>query len=249
MRRGRARTEIPGTLDLELARMRPSPAFLAALAAVLPSALAAQSPAAQSSAAPSPAAPPAALPPERARWIAELERDVWHPFLRGVRSDSAPLYVGVHSRDFRWVAPGSRGRIMDRAEYDADSRLVMRRRRDEGGSSEIDVRFLERNVTESFAAEKVVTRFAVRRPGREPEVGYGIAHYFSRREGDGVWRVLLRYASPDRATEATFGAAVPLATPGAGREGGEGAGDGPDARLPDARLPGAQRSTGVTVFR
>jgi hypothetical protein len=178
-------------------------ALVAALVAAAPAALPAQAPASPDSAA-------------RARWAAELDRDVWHPFVRGVRSDSAPLYVGVLARDFHWVAPGSRGRIMDRAAYDLDSRQVMQRRREEGGTSEIDVRFLERNVTERFAAEKVVTRFAIRRPGREPEVGYGIAHYFSRRE-DGVWRVVLRYASPERATEATFAAATPLAGDEAGR--------------------------------
>lgn len=147
---------------------------------------------------------------ERARRLAELDRDVWRPFVQGVNADSAPLYVGVHGRDFHWVAPGDSGRVMDRAEYDADSRAVMRRRRAEGGTSEIDVRFLERNATETFAAEKVVTRFVIRRPGREPQVGYGIAHFFSRRD-DGVWRIELRYGSPERATAATFDAAAPLA--------------------------------------
>ncbi|MGZ8377035.1 MAG: hypothetical protein ACXW61_11400 [Gemmatirosa sp.] len=149
-----------------------------------------------------------AQPTERDRRLAELDRDVWRPFVEGVRRDSAPLYVGVHGRDFHWVAPGDSGRVMDRAEYDADSRMVMRRRREEGGTSEIDVRFLERNVTESFAAEKVVTRFVIRRPGREPQIGHGIAHYFSRREG-GVWRIQLRYGSTERATAATFDAATP----------------------------------------
>lgn len=146
---------------------------------------------------------------QQAAQLAALDRDVWRPFLQGVRSDSAPLYVGVHGRDFHWVAPGARGRIMDRAEYDADSRMVMRRRREEGATIEIDVRFLERNVTATFAAEKAVTRFVLRRPGRAPETSYGIAHHFSRLE-DGVWRVLLRHGSTEPATEATFAAATPL---------------------------------------
>ena len=177
--------------------MRTATFLSAALLAAAPAGLPAQAPAPLDSAS-------------RARWAAELDRDVWLPYLRGVRSDSAPLYLGVLARDFHWVAPGSRGRIMDRAEYDADSRLVMARRQAEGRTTELDVRFLERNVTATFASEKVVTRYAIRRPGREPEVGYGIAHYFSRREGDG-WRVALRFASAERATEVTFAAATPLA--------------------------------------
>jgi hypothetical protein len=155
---------------------------------------------------------------ERERRLAELDRDVWRPFLQGVRADSAPLYVGVTGRDFHWVAPGDSGRVMDRAEYDADSREVMRRRREAGGTSEIDVRFLERNVTEAFAAEKVVMRYVIRLPGREPQIGHGIAHYFSRKE-DGVWRVQLRHGSTERATAATFEAARPLTADRVGRDG------------------------------
>jgi hypothetical protein len=152
-----------------------------------------------------------AQPTARARRLAELERDVWRPYLEGVRRDSAPLYVGVLARDFHWVAPGDSGLVMDRAAYDADSREVMRRRREAGGTSEIDVRFLERNVTEDFAAEKVVMRFVIRRPGREPQTWYGVAHYFSRKE-QGAWRVLLRHGATERATAATFEAAAPLTT-------------------------------------
>ena len=166
--------------------------------------------------APLPAQPQQPDPAARARWAAELDRDVWQPYLRGVRGDSAPLYVGVLARDFHRVAPGERGRIMDRAEYDLDSRRVMARRQAEGATTEIDVRFLERNLTATFAVEKVVMRYAIRRPGREPEVGFGIVHYFSRREAEG-WRVVLRFGSPERATEATFAAATPLVEEGAGR--------------------------------
>ena len=70
----------------------------------------------------------------RARLLAELDRDVRRPYMAGVRADSAPLWEGVLARDFHWVAPGPRGRIMDRAEYDADSRAVMHRRRAEGAA-------------------------------------------------------------------------------------------------------------------
>jgi len=156
-----------------------------------------------------PAAPDSA---ERARIIAELDRDVWRPWVRGVRLDSAALYVGVHAPDFRWIAPGPRGLVMDLAEYDRDSREVMARRKADGSSTEIDVRFLERNVRPDFAAEKVVTRWTIRRPGREPQTGYGIAHHFSRRE-HGAWRIYLRHGSTERATAEQFGAAEPVTEP------------------------------------
>lgn len=145
----------------------------------------------------------------RARLLAELDRDVWRPFVAGIRADSAPLYERVHARDFHWVAPGAAGLVMDRAAYDADSREVMGRRRAEGATTDVEVRFLERNVTPTLAVEKVVTRWAIHRPGRAPEVGHGVAHYFSRPE-QGVWRVFLRHGSTERATAETFARAAPV---------------------------------------
>lgn len=153
---------------------------------------------------------------DRAARLAELDRDVWRPFLEGVRLDSAELYVGIRARDFHWVAPGERGRIMDLAEYDDDSRQVMRRRRASGGSTELDVRFLERNVTATFAVEKTVSRYVIRNGDGTERTGFGIAHSFARKEEDGRWRLFLHHGSPERATAETFAAATPMhAVPGA----------------------------------
>ncbi|HEX7154237.1 MAG TPA: hypothetical protein VF618_22305 [Thermoanaerobaculia bacterium] len=130
---------------------------------------------------------------------AELDRDVWKPFVAGVNQDKPELYVGVRAADFHWVAPGSKGRVMDLAEYDDDSRRVMAKRKEDGTTSEMEVRFLERNVKPTFAAEKVVIKFTMREKGKEPQTSYGIAHYFSRKE-NGVWKVFLQYGSREKGT-------------------------------------------------
>ena len=145
----------------------------------------------------------------RARSLEALNRQMWMPFIEGVRTDRPELYVGIHSRQFYWVGSGSHGRIMDYAEYDDDSRMVMKRRKEAGERGEFDIRFLERNVHGDFASEKCVTKFVLHTPGKPPRTSYSISHYFSRKE-DGVWKMYLQHRSPEPATEATFLAAAPI---------------------------------------
>lgn len=141
--------------------------------------------------------------------IDALNREVWRPFVNGILKDDPRLYVGVHSKEFHWVRPGSNGRIMDHREYAEGSIAVMRKRKEAGERTEIEFRFLERNVREAFAAEKVIFRFVLHRAGESAVPSYGIAHYFSRRE-DGVWKMLLQYGSTEKATAEMFEAAATL---------------------------------------
>ena len=139
----------------------------------------------------------------------DLNRQMWLPFIHGINTDDAKLYVGIHSEDFQWVAPGSNGRLMNLQQYAEDSIAVMKRRKAEGARSEVEVRFIERNVNSSFAAEKCVMKFTLHREGQLPATSYGVAHYFSRKE-DGRWRMFLQYGSTEKASEATFALATPI---------------------------------------
>lgn len=145
----------------------------------------------------------------KAQQLRDLNRQMWLPFIEGINRDRPDLYVGVHSSDFRWIAPGNTGRIMDLEEYDQDSRSVMKRRKEAGEQTSVEFRFIERNVKGGVAAEKCVVKFVLQRKGKPPETSYGIAHYFSRNE-NGVWKMFLQYGSRDVATEAMFLQAAPV---------------------------------------
>lgn len=142
---------------------------------------------------------------------ADIDRQMWRPFVEGVNTDRPELYVSIHSPDFHWVAPGGKGRVMDLAEYDLDSRMVMERRKKNGERAEVEIRFLERNVREAFAAEKAIIRFTLFKGG-EAQTSYGITHYFSRKEA-GVWKMLLQYGSGEKGTAEMFAAATPITSP------------------------------------
>ena len=139
--------------------------------------------------------------------LASLNRDVWRPFVSGIAQDEARLYVGVHSADFYWVAPGTKGRIMDHSEYEDDSIGVMARRKEKGEKVELEFRFLERNVRADFASEKVIVRVVTHHPEKGPITSYGISQYFSRRESTG-WKMLLQFGSTEKGTAEIFESAA-----------------------------------------
>jgi hypothetical protein len=145
----------------------------------------------------------------KGRNLEAINRQIWKPFIEGILTDTAEQYVGVHSGEFYWVAPGDQGRIMDLAEYDEDSRSVMKRRKEAGDRTVVELRFLERNVTDVFAAEKCIIKFVLHQPGKPAQTSYGITHNFSRIE-NGVWKRWLQYGSREPATEAIFSSAASI---------------------------------------
>ncbi len=136
--------------------------------------------------------------------LASINKDIWQPFLDGVNQNKAELYNRVNSKDFNWVRGGNgKTRIMNEQEYREDARMVMEDRKRKGIETELEVRFLERNLNESFAAEKCVIKFTSRQAGKVPEVAYGMVQVFSRRE-NGVWKKLVQYVLPEPVTVTVF---------------------------------------------
>lgn len=139
----------------------------------------------------------------------QIDRDIWIPFLQGINTNNADLYNSVHSKDFNWVAGGNKTRIMDLPSYVEDAAKVMTDRKNKRIQTIVDVAFLERNLNETFASEKCVTRYTAIEPGKEPLVMYGIAQVFSKKV-DGVWKKFIQYVSTEKATRELFEQASPL---------------------------------------
>lgn len=141
--------------------------------------------------------------------FSELNRDVWKPFVEGVNTNNPNLYNGVNAPEFYWVQDGAKPRIMNLAEYVEDARLVMKSRTDKGIVTSLEVRFIQRNVTAAFASEKCIIKFTSAAPGKDPEVFYGLAHVFSRKE-NGTWRKVIQHASTESASKEQFDKSQPI---------------------------------------
>jgi hypothetical protein len=141
--------------------------------------------------------------------LVELNHDIWKPFINGVNTNNPAMYNGVNSTDFYWVLDGEKPRIMNLAEYIDDAEKVMKSRTARGITTQLDVRFVERNVTSEFASEKCIVKYTSITPGKEPEVFYGFFHVFSRKE-NGVWKKLVQHAGLGNASQEQFVNAQPI---------------------------------------
>jgi len=141
--------------------------------------------------------------------LAELNRDIWKPFVDGVNTNNPELYNGVNSAEFYWVLDGTKPRIMNLVEYIEDAHRVMKSRTEKGIGTTLEIRFIQRNVTTDFASEKCIIKYISTAPGKEPEIFYGFVHVFSRKE-KGVWRKLIQHASTESATQEQFDKALRL---------------------------------------
>ncbi len=141
--------------------------------------------------------------PDKSALLAQINQDIWIPFITGVNTNNPSLYNGVHAADFYWVRGGTRTRIMNYQEYVDDARIVMDGRAARNIRTELDIRFLERNVNNEFASEKCIVKYTSTEPGKEPVTSYGITQVFSRHEPVG-WRKIVQYVHTEPATEEMY---------------------------------------------
>jgi|GEM_PF-1192413 len=147
---------------------------------------------------------------DKAALLASINKDIWQPFLDGVNQDKPALYNSVNSKEFNWVRGGNgKTRIMNEEEYREDARIIMEDRKKKGIQTELEVRFLERNLNDNFAAEKCVIKFTSRQAGKVPEVAYAMVQVFSRKE-NGVWKKLVQYVLPDPVAATVFESAAAM---------------------------------------
>jgi hypothetical protein len=125
--------------------------------------------------------------------IKELNKDIWEPFVKGVNNNDPAMYNAVNSKDFYWVTDGTKPRIMNLQEYIQDARLVMNSRNSKGIRTEIEIRFLNRNINNEFASEKCAVKFTAVSSDGKTEVFYSAMQVFSRKE-NGVWKKWVQYA-------------------------------------------------------
>lgn len=126
--------------------------------------------------------------PGAARWLEEINRDIWLPFLEGVARNVDTLYLDVHSRDY--VRIQEQGRlILSYDTYVDDTRTMMQQYYERGTRITMQVRFQERITNGHFASERGISKIVFATPNPESRVMYGRFHTIARKEG-GRWKIL-----------------------------------------------------------
>ncbi len=122
----------------------------------------------------------------------QLNHDIWIPFMKGVNANGPALYNGVNSKYFHWVMDGEKPGIMNHDEHVEDAAKVMNSRAAKGIITEIEIRFLERNIHKEFASERIILRYTPLEKGKDTVHYYSKGLVFSRKEKD-VWKRLVQY--------------------------------------------------------
>ena len=147
----------------------------------------------------------------------ELNRDIWHPFMRSYADRDAAAFLALHAPDLMradaasgWVG-GLEAYTERITAFFAD---VTRR----GARIDIAFRFVERLTGGPVASERGVYKIIMAVPDEADRVFYGRFHTFARRVDD-RWRIVVDYDTDDRGAvdEAAFAAAHDLEDPSPSR--------------------------------
>jgi hypothetical protein len=135
--------------------------------------------------------------------IKALNNDIWIPFVKGINSNDPAMYNTVNAKDFYWVTDTPKPRIMNLIEYIEDARVVMNSRTAKGIKTEIEIRFLNRNINHEFASEKCAVKFTAVSSDGKTEVFYSAMQVFSRKE-NGVWKKWIQYSLNEPVSKEQF---------------------------------------------
>jgi ketosteroid isomerase-like protein len=130
--------------------------------------------------------------------LRELNRDVWHAFVRAYGARDGKAFLAVHSPDLM-RAGGPEKQAYGYAEYAAQTEQWFAELIERGDDIAIEFRFDERIASGDLASERGVYRITASLTTGEQRVFYGRFHTFSRRAG-GRWRIAVDYDSNEGGT-------------------------------------------------
>jgi uncharacterized protein (TIGR02246 family) len=140
--------------------------------------------------------------------LEELNRDIWHPFVRAYGALDADAFLALYRPDLM-RATGVSGEALDFDGFAAQMREFFAMVAGYGDTIAIDFRFHERLVGADLASERGVYRLVVTPAAGERRTRYGVFHTYARR-ADGTWRFAADYDTRDGADEKTFAAAADI---------------------------------------
>jgi ketosteroid isomerase-like protein len=140
----------------------------------------------------------------------ELNRDIWHAFVRAYGARDAKAFLAVHSPDLI-RAGGPEKQVHGFDEYAEQTEEWFAGLTERGDGIGIEFRFLERIASGGLASERGIYRITATRATGEQRIFYGRFHTFARKSGDG-WRIAVDYDSDEggTVTAATFAAGADI---------------------------------------
>ena len=140
--------------------------------------------------------------------LEELNRDVWHPFVRAYGALEVDALLMLYHPDLI-RARGDAGEVLGYAGFAAQMREFFAKVAGLGDRIAIEFRFHERLAAGELASERGVFRLTATPAIGRPRTRYGRFHTYARRV-DGRWLFAADYDTSDGADEAAFAAGAEI---------------------------------------
>jgi GNAT superfamily N-acetyltransferase/ketosteroid isomerase-like protein len=130
-----------------------------------------------------------------ARWLAELNAQIWRPYSAAHAAGDTEAFLALHAPDL--IRAGGPGKtVQDFGSYALASRKWRADLTARGSSVAIEFRFTERITDGALASERGVYRLTGTRADGDSKVFHGHFHTFTRKT-DGRWRIVVDYDTTD----------------------------------------------------
>lgn len=127
--------------------------------------------------------------------LAELNRDIWHPFARTYAAQDLAGYLAIYATDLiRAGGPGKSVHGYD--EYSARMADWFTHLNNDGAEIRIEFRFTERLAADGLASERGIFKIDASSPTATQRVIFGRFHTFARKAGD-RWQIVADYDSAE----------------------------------------------------
>lgn len=127
--------------------------------------------------------------------LAELNRDIWHPYARTYAARDLAGFLAIYGADLiRAGGPGKSVHGYD--EYSAAMADWFTRPGNDDAQVRIEFRFTERLAASGLASERGIFMIEARRPPAAQRLIFGRFHTFARKAGD-RWQIVADYGSDE----------------------------------------------------
>ena len=140
----------------------------------------------------------------------QIDQQVWHPFIQSYQAYDTEAFMAVHTPDI--IRVNRSNKSIKTAEMYRESQLASALRNEKQRTNRtIDLRFLERIISDDHAFEVGYYKVDYNRPSKSQTTFYGKFHVLLKKQ-DGRWQIAMDadIGLPESFSEADFLAAQPL---------------------------------------
>jgi uncharacterized protein (TIGR02246 family) len=138
--------------------------------------------------------------------LAELNRDLWHPFVAAYAALDPDAFMALNHTDVVHIS-GAGKQVTGHADYSRQMHEFFAMVATRGDRIGIEFRFDERIASGDLASERGLFRLSVVRADGELRTRHGRFHTVARK-ADGRWRFAVDYDTDEGADQAAFDAAA-----------------------------------------